>query len=153
MFNVSGDRLQIAGMEVGRTAQLQLEPPNKAFVPRVELSPIVRSASLARSASAKIKIREERLSEADGSESGFLAIACKSGGRPPCVVKEPAPSGRKSGSRQSYRAKYVRDPFSKIWLPRARGFGRTRHRFRHGLFVRATCLARVRKPVDEPTHP
>ena len=40
----------------------------------------------------------------------------------PCNLKEPAPSGRKSGSRQSYRANYVRDPFSKIWLPRARGF-------------------------------
>ena len=28
----------------------------------------------------EIKIREERLSEADGGEFGFLAIACKSGG-------------------------------------------------------------------------
>ena len=63
------------------------------------------------------------------------------------------PFGRKSGSRPSHRANYVRDPFSKIWLPRARGFRRTRHRLRHGLLVRAIYLARVRKPVNEPSRP
>ena len=45
----------------------------------------------------------------------------------------------------------MRDTFSKIWLPRARGFRLTRHRHVHGLLVREICLARA-EPVDEPSH-